>query len=144
MVLKGRDRSRLDGRLTGQIKLVLKGLHIQIVQPAQTVDPAQLQCFKEKEQSRGSTHAPSSSVHTKYTSAIEKYIRKVADHEGNHIHLYSSSANTFLVHHKHMQSSAILKLAHFSTHMYTSMHGCPQAHTHDAGSYLLPQCLAFV
>ena len=39
-----------------------------------------------------------------------------------HIHLCSFSPNTFLVHHKHMQSSAILKLAHFGTHTYACMH----------------------
>ena len=38
--------------------LVWKGLHIQIVQPAQALDPAQLQRFKEMERSRVSTHAP--------------------------------------------------------------------------------------
>ena len=53
-----------------------KGLHIMqtIVQPAQALEPAQLQRFKEKEQSRVSTHAPSSSVCTNYTSAIEQYM----------------------------------------------------------------------
>ena len=43
MALKDRDQSRLDGRLTGQTKLVSKDL--QIVQPAQARDPAQLQRF---------------------------------------------------------------------------------------------------
>ena len=71
--------------------LLVQGLCIQIVQPAQVLDPAQLRRFKETERSRVSTHAPSSSVCTNYTSAIEEYIRQVVHHEGNHIHSYSFS-----------------------------------------------------
>ena len=55
---------------------------------------AQLQHVKEKKRSRVSSHAPYSSVRTSYTSAIEQYIREVAHHDGNHIHLYSFSPNT--------------------------------------------------
>ena len=68
---------------------LVKGLRIEILQPAQALDPAQLWRFKKKERSRVSTHAPSFSVCTNYTSAIEQYIRQIAHHEGNHIHLYS-------------------------------------------------------
>ena len=72
-----------------QAQLVWKGLRIQFVQPAQ------LRCFTEKEWLRVSTHAPSSSVRTNYSSDIEQYIRQIAHHDGNHIHSSRLSPTTF-------------------------------------------------
>ena len=58
--LKGKDwvRASKEAGWVDQAQLVWKGLHIQIVLPAQALDPAQLQHFKEKERSQASTQAP--------------------------------------------------------------------------------------
>ena len=60
-------------------------------------------------------------------SAIEQCIKLVAHHEGTHIHSYSFSWKTCIVHHKHayLQLSSIL-----STSTHTHTHACMDARKH--------------
>ena len=140
---KDSDQSRLDGSLRGQTKLVSKGLHtLHTLHRFWTLHSCRA---LRKRNGRGLAHMHSLLLRVQIILQLlsSTILGRLRTMKAN-IHLYSLSPILSWFSINIMQSSAILKLAHFGTHTYACMHECTQAHTHGACSYSPPQCLAFV
>ena len=126
---KDSDQSRLDGRLRGQTKLASKGLHtLYTLHRFWTLHNCRA---LRKRNGRGLAHMHPLLLRVQVILQLlsSTILGRLRTMKAN-IHLYSLSPNTFLVQHKHMHSSAILKLWHTLWHTHVRMHARMPASTY--------------